>query len=133
MVRCRVRDPTLRPDVARGRDARRRRADDRAGPLPLGPAHVPARRTRLRRRPRLAGRSWHAAPRSIRLAGRAILRGRLRIRYAAVAALGLFAAAGPAVAHASTAPPVPWCGTGPSSTDRPDAVAGRQIHVIYAL
>lgn len=35
--------------------------------------------------------------------------------------------------NASTAPPVAWCGTGPSSTDRPDAVAGRQIHVIYAL
>jgi hypothetical protein len=55
------------------------------------------------------------------------------MRFAAVAALGLLAAAAPSLARASTAPSVPWCGSAPASTDRPDAVAGRQIHVIYAL
>lgn len=61
------------------------------------------------------------------------MRGLWRIRFAALAALGLLAAAGPSLAHASTAPPVSWCGSVPASTDRPDAVAGRQVHVIYAL
>jgi hypothetical protein len=37
------------------------------------------------------------------------------------------------LARASTAPFVPWCGAAPATTDRPDAVAGRQVHVIYAL
>jgi hypothetical protein len=37
------------------------------------------------------------------------------------------------LARASTAPPVAWCGTASAATDRPDAVAGRQIHVIYAV
>jgi hypothetical protein len=37
-----------------------------------------------------------------------------------------------AVAQAATAPPVNWCGPGPSSTDLPDALGGKQIHVIYA-
>jgi hypothetical protein len=55
------------------------------------------------------------------------------MRFAAVAALGLLAAAGPSLARASTAPFVPWCGAAPATTDRPDAVAGRQVHVIYAL
>jgi hypothetical protein len=61
------------------------------------------------------------------------LSGDWRIRFAAIAALGLFAAAGPSLARASTAPPVSWCGTAPATADRPDAVAGRQVHVIYAL
>ncbi len=37
------------------------------------------------------------------------------------------------VARAATAPPVQWCGSGPSATDLPDVVAGPQIHVIYAV
>jgi hypothetical protein len=47
--------------------------------------------------------------------------------------LGVLAAAAPSLARASTAPLVPWCGTTPASTDRPDAIAGRQVHVVYAL
>ena len=62
-----------------------------------------------------------------------MVRGIGRITFAVVAALGLIAAAGPSLARASTAPFVPWCGTAPATTDRPDAVAGRQVHVIYAL
>jgi hypothetical protein len=35
---------------------------------------------------------------------------------------------------ASLAVPTQWCGTGVAATDRlPDAVAGRQIHVVYAV
>ena len=37
-----------------------------------------------------------------------------------------------ATARASTAPFVQWCGTSLSTTDRPDTVAGRQVHAIYA-
>jgi hypothetical protein len=55
-----------------------------------------------------------------------------RLTKAALAAAGaavLFAAA-PAVARAAT----PWCGTDAQSVDRtPEAVAGQQIHVIYAI
>jgi List-Bact-rpt repeat protein len=35
-------------------------------------------------------------------------------------------------AQSGTAPPVNWCGPGPSTTDLPDVVGGKQIHVIYA-
>jgi hypothetical protein len=40
--------------------------------------------------------------------------------------------AAPGLARAATAPNVPWCGTDVSATDRPDIVAGKQVHVIYA-
>jgi hypothetical protein len=57
------------------------------------------------------------------------------MRYAAAIAVA-FAAVGagmPGAARAATAPPVQWCGPGPAATDLPDAVAGSQIHVIYAI
>ena len=50
----------------------------------------------------------------------------------ALLAAAAVAAGAPALARASTAPPVQWCGSTPSSTDRPDIVTGRQVHVIYA-
>jgi hypothetical protein len=58
-----------------------------------------------------------------------------QMRYAAgvVTALAVAAAATAGVARASTAPPVGWCGTDVATTDRPDAVAGPQVHVIYAV
>ena len=48
------------------------------------------------------------------------------------AALAIAAAATAGAARAAVAPPVQWCGTDLATTDRPDAVAGRQVHVIYA-
>jgi len=56
-------------------------------------------------------------------------------RYAAgfAAAVVVAAAASAGAARAATAPPVTWCGTDVATTDRPDAVSGRQVHVIYAI
>jgi hypothetical protein len=47
----------------------------------------------------------------------------------------VFALVGAAVlAHAGAAhAAVPWCGNDQLSTDRPDAVGGRKVHVIYAV
>ncbi len=56
-------------------------------------------------------------------------------RFAAVIVAAL-ASAGVAVsgaAQAATAQPVQWCGPGSVPTDAPDAVAGAQIHVVYAV
>src|SRR5438552_15651946 len=37
------------------------------------------------------------------------------------------------IARATPPPPIAWCGTGESATDRvPEAVASYQIHVVYA-
>ena len=57
------------------------------------------------------------------------------MRFAAAIAVALAAAgaASAGAAHAATAPPVQWCGPGPVAKDLPDAVAGPQIHVIYAV
>jgi len=57
------------------------------------------------------------------------------MRYVAgiAAALAVAAAATAGVARAATAPAVQWCGTGVSTADLADAVAGPQIHVIYAI
>jgi hypothetical protein len=38
----------------------------------------------------------------------------------------------PAGANAAQAPVVAWCGAAPATADAPDAVTGRQVHVIYA-
>ena len=57
------------------------------------------------------------------------------MRFAAAIAVAL-AAAGAATAgaaRAATAPPVPGCGASAAAKDLPDAVAGPQIHVIYAV
>ena len=61
------------------------------------------------------------------------MRARSKQRVMATLALALVAAALPARAHAGVAPSVPWCGTDVSATDRPDSVADRQVHVIYAI
>jgi hypothetical protein len=57
------------------------------------------------------------------------------MRYAAALAVGLAVAgaATTASARAATAPPVQWCGAAPTAKDLPDAVAGSQVHVIYAV
>jgi hypothetical protein len=57
------------------------------------------------------------------------------MRYAAAIAAALAVAGGAWAgnARAATAPPVGWCGPGVTATDLPDAVAGPQIHVIYAF
>jgi hypothetical protein len=57
---------------------------------------------------------------------------RERALLAVLVAVAIVCAA-PGVARASTAPDVPWCGTDVSATDRPDIVAGKQVHVIYAF
>lgn len=44
----------------------------------------------------------------------------------------MIAGIAPGLARAATAPNVSWCGTDVSTTDRPDIVAGKQVHVIYA-
>jgi hypothetical protein len=55
------------------------------------------------------------------------------MRAGVVTAVIAFACAlAPGYAHAATAPPVQWCGTDQATTDRPDVVTGRQIHVVYA-
>ncbi len=46
---------------------------------------------------------------------------------------GGFALGGPLTETARSAVPTSWCGTGASATDRLPDVAGRQIHVIYAV
>jgi hypothetical protein len=58
-----------------------------------------------------------------------------QMRYAAgvVSVLAVAASATAGIARAATAPPVAWCGTDVATADRPDVVAGRQVHVIYAI
>jgi hypothetical protein len=56
----------------------------------------------------------------------------MRYVAAVAAALAVAGAAWASPARAATAPPVQWCGSGPTATDLPDVVAGPQIHVIYA-
>jgi hypothetical protein len=57
----------------------------------------------------------------------------MRSAAAIAVALAVAGALTTGVARAATAPPVQWCGTGPAAKDLPDAVAGPQVHVIYAF
>ena len=57
----------------------------------------------------------------------------MRSAAALAAVLAVAGVATAAAAHAATAPPVQWCGSTPTAKDLPDAVAGPQIHVIYAV
>jgi hypothetical protein len=58
-------------------------------------------------------------------------RGLTRALVVALAAVAVVCAT-PAIARATTAPNVPWCGTDVAGADRPDTVTGKQVHVIYA-
>lgn len=64
---------------------------------------------------------------------RGTVRGHKRYAAATGAALAIAVCATAGVARAATAPPVQWCGPDAAATDRPDAVAGRQVHVVYAI
>jgi hypothetical protein len=59
--------------------------------------------------------------------------GQMRSAAAIAVALAIAAALTAGVARAATAPPVQWCGPSPAAKDLPDAVAGPQVHVIYAV
>src|SRR5437764_14085359 len=65
--------------------------------------------------------------------GVTVSRGQMRSAAAIAAALAVACAATAGVARAAAAPEVQWCGSAPAPTDLPDAVAGPQIHVIYAV
>ena len=56
---------------------------------------------------------------------------RALIAGAALALAVLAPVAAPPPAHAAPLPDA-WCGTDTTATDRPDAVAGNQLHVVYA-